>query len=233
MDILEKIPYKGIRKVIGQKMLESCSYPHTHDTVEVDMSAVILLRTKINKQGEHKLTFNDFVVKAVSQALQEVPIVNSSLVEKEIVVYQSINIGIITAVPGGLIAPVIKESQQKDIFEISKEAKKLSQKAKEGKLMPDDYSDGTFSISNVGMLNIDSFIPLLLPPQAALLGVANIKKRPIVVMEDGEDKIVIRPMMNSVISADHRILDGVPMAKFVNAVKRLLEDPNALLPDQT
>ena len=232
MDIQEKIPYKGIRKVIGKRMAESCTYPHTHDTVEVDMSVVMALRTEINEESEDKLTFNDFIIKAVSQSLQEVPVVNSSLIENEIIVYKSINIGVITAIPGGLIAPVIKESQEKDIFEISREIKVLAQKAKEGKLMPDDYSNGTFSISNVGMLDIDSFIPLLLPPQAALLGVANIKKRPVVVTKDGEDRIAIRPTMNIVISADHRILDGVPMAKFVNTVKKLLEKPNMLLPDQ-
>jgi pyruvate dehydrogenase E2 component (dihydrolipoamide acetyltransferase) len=229
MEILEKISYKGIRKIIGERMAVSNTYPNTYQTLAVDMDNVIKLRHTINEEREKKLSLNDFIVKAAAIAITHTPILNSALIEKEIVVYKDINIGVIAAVDKGLVAPVIKNTEQKSLFEIAKEGKELFKKARAGRLMPDDYAGGTFSISNVGMMGVDSFIPLSFPPQAAILGISSIRRIPAAVMVKGEEKVLVRPMMNIVLGADHRISDGVPMAKFNNELKALLEDPEKLL----
>ena len=229
MEVLQTIKYSGIRKRIGEKMIISCAMPHTFQILAVDITALDALRRKINAERDMKLTVTDFIVKACSIALQEVAIVNSALTDNIITVYKSCNIGVITAVEEGLVGPVIKEAQTKSLFEISDEAKTLFNKARDGTLMPEDYSDSTFTITNIGMLNIDSSIPLIFPPQAAILGVCTAKKRPVVIEEDGEDKIAVRLMMNLTLAGDHRIIDGVPIAKFLNSVRGMLENPEKLL----
>ena len=229
MNIKEVIPYKGVRKVIGQRMVTSFANPHHYQNVVIDMSKTMKLRKEINEKGDVKLSINDFVVKACAMAIERTPIMNSSLVEKEIQVYENINIGVIVAMDKGLMAPVLKDAQNKDIYTISSELNALYERARAGRLTAEDNSDSTFSISNVGMMDNNMFMPIMFPGQAAILGVSSIMKKPVVVEENGEDKIAIRPMMNITTAADHRILDGVPLAAFNKDVKYFLENPQELI----
>ena len=229
MNIRESIPYKGIRKIIGERMVKSFANPHHYQNVSIDMAACIAKRKEINAKGEVKLSLNDFVVRATAIALSRTPIMNSAMGEKEITVFDDINIAVIVAMDKGLMAPVLKNADKKDIYTISAELSALYEKARLGKLMPDDYSDSTFTISNVGMLKNELFMPIMFPNQAAILGVSAAIKKPVVIEEDGEDKIVVRPIMNITTAADHRIVDGVPLAAFNCDVKDLLEHPEQLV----
>ena len=230
MELLKTIPYKGIRKIIGEKMVVSHQMPVTSQTISVDMSKTTKLRAELNAQGTQKLSVNDFIIKAVAMAIEKTPLINSELSEGKILVYKPININVMAAIEGGLIAPVICDANIKTLAEISSEAKALFEKARAGKLMPEEYSGGTFSISNVGMMGTETFEPLIYPPQAAILGICATKMIPVAVQgQDGSYSMEIRPIMNIVLVADHRILDGVPMAQFLLDVKAGLEEPNSLL----
>lgn len=229
MKIKEIIPYKGIRKIIGQRMVTSFANPHHYQNVSIDMSATMAKRAELNAQGGKKLSINDFVVRATALALAKTPIMNAAMGEKEITVFDEINLSVIVAMDKGLMAPVLRNADQKDLYTISAELSELYEKARAGKLMPDDTAGSTFSISNVGMLKNELFMPIMFPNQAAILGVSAIIKKPVVIEEDGEDKIVIRPMMNITTAADHRIVDGVPLAAFNCDVKEMLENPELLL----
>ncbi len=147
----------------------------------------------------------------------------------QILVYSNYNISVMTASDKGLVAPVIKESEKKSIYQISEEMKALVEKANAGKLMPEDYAGGTFGVTNLGKLNSFDSVPLPQPPQPAIMAACTAKKMAVVVEgENGEDVIVPRVMMKLVIGGDHRILDGVPLASFLNDMKKLLEDPHSL-----
>ncbi|MHB1315135.1 MAG: 2-oxo acid dehydrogenase subunit E2 [Christensenellales bacterium] len=230
MELLKTIPYKGIRKIIGEKMVASHQMPVTLQTVSVDMSQTLKLRAELNTQGTPKLSVNDFIIKAAVLAIEKTPLVNSELSEGQVLVYKPVNINVMAAIEGGLIAPVIRNAQNKTLAEISLEAKELFEKARTGKLMPEEYAGGTFSITNVGMMGTETFQPLIYPPQAAILGVCATKMTPAAILgNDGSYTMEIRPMMNIVLVADHRILDGVPMAQFLRDVKGALEEPGLLL----
>jgi len=229
MNIRETIPYKGIRKIIGERMVKSFANPHHYQNVSIDMSKTIAKRKELNEKGDIKLSLNDFVVRAAAIALSKTPIMNSAMGEKEITVFEDINLGVVVAMDKGLMAPVLKNADKKDIYTISAELKELYEKARIGRLTPDDSSGSTFTISNVGMLKNELFMPIMFPNQAAILGVSAVIKKPVVIEENGEDKIVIRPMMNITTAADHRIVDGVPLATFNCDMKDLLENPEKLL----
>ena len=231
LEIAEVIPYKSIRRIIGKRMEASNATPQSYQGLYVDVTDLMEVRREVNATGEHpKLSFNDFVVAASVRALQNTPLANSAIVDKEIQIYKNINIGVIASTERGIIAPVLRDCQDKDIFQMSEEFKGLHKKAMDGTLMPDEYSKGTFSITNIGPLNADDSVPLLMPPQAACLAVCTSQRKPVVRVIDGEEQIVIRTMCKLVIDADHRILDGPPMAKILNDIKDALEDPRSLLP---
>ena len=230
LELLQTIPYKGLRKIIGEKMVVSHLLPVTSQTVSVDMSETIRLRAALNEKGRQKLSVNDFIIKAAAMAATKTPLVNSELCDGKILVYKPVNINVITAIEGGLIAPIIRNAQSKSLYDISLEAKTLFEKARTGKLMPEEYSGGTFSISNVGMLGTETFEPLIYPPQSAILGVCATKMTPVAIPDDnGNYCMEIRPIMNIVLVADHRILDGIPMAQFLRDMKGALEMPDSLL----
>ncbi len=229
-NIASTIPYKGVRKVIGRQMMIAQTYPLTYDAIDIDMTDLMVFRKKFNEEHGTRITINDFVIKAASLALQEVPIINSALSEDEktIEVYESCNISVMTASEKGLVAPVIKEAQTKSIFQISEEVKVLVEKANAGKLTMEEMSEGTFGVTNVGKLNVTLAIPMPQPPQPAILAIGVIEKRA-VVLNDGKDTIAARSMMTVNIGGDHRILDGVPLGQFVNSMKKFLEDPESLV----
>lgn len=231
IEVSQAIPYRGIRKSIGKRMEISGAYPMTYQGMYVDMTELLAYRKQVNAKKGVSLTVNDFIVKAVSLALQRTPIMNSAFNEdmSQILVYSNYNISVMTASDKGLVAPVIKESEKKSIYQISEEMKALVEKANAGKLMPEDYAGGTFGVTNLGKLNSFDSVPLPQPPQPAIMAACTAKKMAVVVEgENGEDVIVPRVMMKLVIGGDHRILDGVPLASFLNDMKKLLEDPHSL-----
>ena len=231
IEVSQAIPYRGIRKSIGKRMEISGAYPMTYQGMYVDVTELLAYRKQVNAKKGVSLTVNDFIVKAVSLALQRTPIMNSAFNEdmSQILVYSNYNISVMTASDKGLVAPVIKESEKKSIYQISEEIKALVEKANAGKLMPEDYAGGTFGVTNLGKLNSFDSVPLPQPPQPAIMAACTAKKMAVVVEgENGEDVIVPRVMMKLVIGGDHRILDGVPLASFLNDMKKLLEDPHSL-----
>ena len=231
IEVSQAIPYRGIRKSIGKRMEISGAYPMTYQGMYVDVTELLAYRKQVNAKKGVSLTVNDFIVKAVSLALQRTPIMNSAFNEdmSQILVYSNYNISVMTASDKGLVAPVIKESEKKSIYQISEEMKALVEKANAGKLMPEDYAGGTFGVTNLGKLNSFDSVPLPQPPQPAIMAACTAKKIAVVVEgENGEDVIVPRVMMKLVIGGDHRILDGVPLASFLNDMKKLLEDPHSL-----
>lgn len=228
--ISQTIPYKGMRKAVGKRMEISGAYPMSYQGIYVDVTELLEFRKKVNAERNIRLTVNDYIIKAASISLQRVPIMNSAFNEDmtEIQVYDSCNISVMTASEKGLVAPVLKNTQDKTIFQLSEEMKSLIEKANQGKLMPDDYSEGTFGITNIGKLNSYDSVPLPQPPQPAIMTACTAKKMP-VVLDDGKDTIAVRMMMKLVIGGDHRILDGVPLAQFINSMKDLIESPVSLL----
>lgn len=228
--ILSSTPYKGVRKIIGDKLAESkFTAPHLYFTDAVDTTNMTEFRKSLNAVSERKITVSDLLVYAAAKALQKYPQVNSSLVDGNIVCYKSANVGVAVAGNNGLIVPVIKNVQEKSLTQVSEENRDLVDRAKEGRLNPEEYSGGTFSISNLGMFGIDNFTAIINPPEAAILSISSVKKTPVVIEEDGEDKIVIRPMMNIQLSVDHRLIDGLLAASFVGYMKELLENPLKIL----
>ncbi|ADL08183.1 dihydrolipoamide acetyltransferase family protein [Thermosediminibacter oceani] len=224
------IPWAGMRKIISDKMVKTkAQVPHFYLTLEVDMGKALELREKLAPKIQElngvKLSINDILIKAAARALVEHPLVNSSAGEEGIVVKNRINIGLAVALDDGLIVPVIRDADKKGLVQISKETAELIKKAREGKLMPDDYLDGTFTISNLGMFDIEEFSAIINAPESAILAVGKIVKKPVVV----EDEIVVRPMMKLTLSCDHRVIDGALGAKFLRRIKQLLEDPVEML----
>jgi pyruvate dehydrogenase E2 component (dihydrolipoamide acetyltransferase) len=183
----------------------------------------------MNEVSERKITVSDILVYAASKALTKFPGINSSLVDGKIETYKSTNVGVAVAGDNGLIVPVIKNVQGKSLTKISEENRDLVDRAKEGKLKPEEYSGGTFSISNLGMFGIGNFTAIINPPESAILAVSSVRKTAVVVTENDEDKIVIRPMMNVQLTVDHRLIDGLLAAQFVAYLKELLENPLKIL----
>ena len=228
--ILSVTPYSGVRKIIGEKLAESkFTAPHLYFTDAVDTTNMTAFRKQLNEVSERKITVSDLLVYAAGKALQKYPQINSSLVDGNIICYKSANVGVAVAGDNGLVVPVIKNVQEKTLTDISAENRDLVDRAKVGRLKPQEYSDGTFSISNLGMFGIDNFTAIINKPESAILSVSSVRKKPIVIEEDGEDKIVIRPMMNIQLSVDHRVIDGLLAAQFVGYMKELLENPLKIL----
>lgn len=230
-EILEKVPYAGVRKVIGDRLSESkFTAPHLYFTQKVNMEDVIALRKKVNAAQVKKTSVTDFIARATVIALQKYPEMNSSLVGDTIIKYRSVNLGIAVASPTGLIVPNIKDSQNLSVVELSKVSTPLFEKAREGKLAIDEYSGGTFTISNLGMFGIENFTAIINPPEVGILSISSTKDEPFVVTkEDSSKEIQIKPMMNIQLTVDHRIIDGLLAAQFVTEIKKLLENPISLL----
>ena len=230
IEVRESIPYKGIRKAVGKHMEASLAIPLHYQGIYADVTDLLEFRKKVNEEHGSKVTVNDFIIRAVALSLQKTPIMNSSLNADKtaIEVYQPSNISVMTASEKGLVAPVIKDAQDKSVFQISEEMRELVSRANAGKLRPDDISGGTFGVTNIGKLNSYDSVPRPLPPQSSIMTACTAKKMA-VVLDDGKDTIAARMMMKLVIGSDHRVTDGVPLANFINDVKRYLEDPASLL----
>jgi pyruvate dehydrogenase E2 component (dihydrolipoamide acetyltransferase) len=224
----------NIRKVIARRLLESKqTVPHFYLSCEFNISKLQELRSVINQAAEfdtsgnpaYKVSVNDLIIKATAMALKKVPSANSSWSEDAILIYNNIDIAMAVAIDGGLITPIIKNADQKTIQEISFETKQLAKKAREGKLLPEEFQGGSFSISNLGMFGIDNFSAIVNPPQSCILAVARSVEKPIV--EHGQIKIA--SMMNVTLSSDHRAVDGAVGAEFLKALRHYIESPILML----
>ncbi len=226
LQVSKKIPLSGVRKVIAERMIESWhTAARVTQVMEVDMTEMIRFRQEKQKDWEAKgvhVTLNDVLIKVVSQALVEIPEINCSVKGQEIEVYKSVNMGIAVATERGLIVPVLKNASGKSLLEIAQESRTLVQRTQEGKIGPDDLKFGTFTITNLGAMGIDFFTPIINQPESAILGVGKIDQK--VRVLDG-DKIAIRSMMYLCFVFDHRVIDGVPAARFLGRVKEMLEHP--------
>ena len=218
----EEIPISQMRKTIANRLSESkFTSPHFYLNIEVEMDNLITSRKLLNAKNNIKISFNDILVKAVSMAIKKHPLINSSWFNTHIKVHKNINIGIAVSVENGLVVPVIKNADFKSFSEISKETNSFVEKAKENKLQPSDWDSNTFTISNLGMFGIDDFTAIINPPDACILAVGAIKERAIV--KNGN--IVTANIMRLTLSSDHRLVDGVVGAKFLNTLKDMLESP--------
>lgn len=230
-EILEEVPYAGVRKVIGDRLAESkFTAPHLYFTQKVNVEKLLDIRKQVNAVQEKKTSVTDYIARAVVMALQKYPDMNASLMGDTIVKYRSINLGIAVASPTGLIVPNLKDAQNMSVVEISKASAPLFDKAREGRLGVREYSGGTFTISNLGMFGIENFTAIINPPEVGILAVSATKDEPVVVVnETGGKEVAIKPMMNIQLTVDHRLIDGLLAAQFVMEVKALLEEPIRLL----
>lgn len=223
-------PLTGMRKIIAERLLLSKqTIPHFYLHVEVDTTRLMQLRKQVNSQAEaslgNKYSVNDFVVKALINACVRVPEVNASFNGDSIVQFANVGVSVAIAVEDGLVTPVVKEAQKKSLLQISQEIKDLATRAKAKKLKPNEFDNGTITISNLGAWGIESFDAIVNPPQAAILSVGGIVQKPVV--KEGE--LVVGQRMNLGLSCDHRVVDGAVAATFLNEVKRLIESPSLML----
>ena len=222
-------PASNMRATIARRLLEAkTTIPHFYLDIEVDAAPLLALREQLNaglaKDGV-KLSVNDFVLKAAAAALRAIPGVNTSWTGTGIQSHSAIHVSFAVAIEDGLITPVIRDTDGKTLFQISAEAKSLGGRAKDKKLQPAEFTGGTFCVSNLGMAGVDRFCAIINPPNAAILAVGTTVKKPVV----KDDEIVIGQRMTLTLSCDHRVVDGLLGAKFLNAVKAHLESPSLLL----
>jgi pyruvate dehydrogenase E2 component (dihydrolipoamide acetyltransferase) len=223
------VPLNKLRAAIGRRMVAAKQQlPHFYVTHEYDMGPVIALRKQLNgmlAEGGEKLSVNDFIVKAVALALRQYPNLNASLGDEEIIQHGQVNVGVAVAVEGGLLTVVNRDTDRKSLRLISIETKTMVSRAREGKVRPDDIEGSTFSVSNLGMFDVEHFIAIINPPEAAILAVGSARQVPVV--ENGEIKAGWR--MKATISVDHRVSDGVEAAQFMAALATYLEEPLRLM----
>ena len=229
-DIGKRIPYTGMRKIIGDRLSQSkFTAPHVYFTTSMDMSKIQKLTDSFKKTSTPNISINDFIVFAVAKVLSEQPKINCSLIGEEIIYHKDINIGVAVALKEGLIVPVVRNADKKSLLILSREIKGFIKLSRKGKLLPDDYKEGTFTVSNLGMYGIEQFTSIINPPEAAILAVGAVKKEPIVIEEESKDKLEICPIAKFTLSVDHRLVDGVIAAKFLNQLKYYLESPEVLI----
>jgi pyruvate dehydrogenase E2 component (dihydrolipoamide acetyltransferase) len=222
----QDVPVSSMRKAIAKRLSESMfGAPHFYVTVEIDMDAAVALREQLLKGENVKVSFNDLVIKACAKALTRFPMINSSWGGDKITTRADVHVGVAVAIPDGLITPVIRNADRKAVTEISREVKELAGRAKEKKLKPEEFMGSTFTISNLGMLDVTSFTAIINPPESAILAVGAVRKVPVVA---GDDSIRVGHRMQVTLSSDHRVVDGALAAQFLGDVRRLLENPVSL-----
>jgi len=212
--VREIIPMVGVRKTTAERLsLSARTAPHSTVVMEVGMNNAAQIHR------ETRLSYTEMLVKAVASALREHRIMNASLDGEQIKVFEDVNVGVAVAAEKGLIVPVIRNADEKSLTEISSVLQTLVEKARRGELTKDDVSGGTFTITNLGMFGVDVFIPIINPPETAILGVGRVVEKPVAV----DRQVTVRPMMQLSLAYDHRIVDGAPAAQFLQAVKKILE----------
>lgn len=223
-----ELPNNNIKKVVARRLLESKqSVPHFYLTVDCQIDGLLEARAQLNDaaKGKYKLSVNDFVVKAVAMALQKYPAANVAWTDDAVLQYRHSDISVAVATANGLITPIIKKAETKGLEQISAEVKELAGRAKEGKLKPEEFQGGTFSISNLGMFGVKDFQAIINPPQACILAVGAGIEQPVV--KDGG--IMIGTVMSVTLSVDHRAVDGAIGAEFLQVFKQYIENPVSML----
>jgi len=216
-----------MRKTIAQRLQESKTFiPHFYVTQEIDADPLFVTREQL-KNGGIKISFNDFIVRGCALALREHPEINSGFnsVNSTLIRFKTIDISIAVSLPAGLITPIVRHADYKNVGQLAAEIKELAARAKEGKLMREEYMGGSFTVSNLGMFGISEFSGIINPPQAALLAIGGIEEKPVV----KAGNIVPGKTMRLTLSADHRVIDGADGAKFMKTLQKLLENPSLLL----
>ncbi len=229
-EIIE-IPLTAMRRTIARRLSQSMqSAPHFYVTSVIDTGKLAELRKQINAYAASdpspvKVSFNDLIIKAVARSLVKMPQVNVSFAEDKLLQKKSVHIGMAVALEQGLIVPIIHNADRIGILDIARESQRLAEVARTGKLRPEEFSGGTFTVSNLGMFDVESFTAVINPPESAILAIGSITPTPVVV--DGQ--VVVRDRMKVTLSSDHRAIDGATAARFLQEVKRLLEEPFGLL----
>jgi len=226
-----RIQLSGMRKIIAQRLVESLGpVPHFYLTIEINAAPLMAAREELKSAGEGadtaKITVNDFVLKAAVQAAVKVPRVNASFDGDAIVQYADVDLGIAVAIEDGLLTPVIRAAQNKSLREISEQVKDLASRARNKRMKPEEFQGGTFTVSNLGGMGIDSFSAVINPPQGFILAIGKVSKVPVI--DDG-DQIVVGRRMSITMSCDHRVVDGALGAEYLKELRHLLENPALLL----
>jgi pyruvate dehydrogenase E2 component (dihydrolipoamide acetyltransferase) len=226
------VPLSTMRRVIARRLTESKQQvPHFYLTVDCEIDKLLAGRAALNAKspdkgpGAFKLSVNDFVIKAVAVALRQVPAANASYSDDGLLMWDNVDVSVAVAIPGGLITPIVRNADAKGLAQISNEMKDLAGRAKDGKLKPEEFQGGTFSISNLGMFGIKEFGAVINPPQGAILAIGAGEQRPVV----RNGALAIATVMSCTLSVDHRVIDGAVAAEFLAAFKRIVEDPLAML----
>ncbi len=227
------VPHSSVRKVIARRLTEAKStIPHFYVSMDVEIDALIELMNKLNAKSPprehadwHFITINDLVIKAAAATLRKVPAVNASWTDDAMVLYDDVDISVAVSIPDGLITPIVRKADQKGLLTISREMKDMAGRARAGKLRPEEFQGGGFSISNMGMFGVTSFSAIINPPQSAILAVGAGAKRPVV----RDDAVTIATVMTVTLSVDHRVVDGALAATWLKAFKTIVEDPLSLM----
>jgi pyruvate dehydrogenase E2 component (dihydrolipoamide acetyltransferase) len=226
------VPNSSMRKVIARRLSESkATVPHFYVTMDIEIDALLKLRADLNARapkdgpGAFKLSVNDLVIKAAARVLRMMPAVNATWTDEAILQYHDVDISVAVSIPDGLITPIVRKADQKGLAAISNEMKDLAARAKTGKLKPEEFQGGGFSISNMGMFGVKDFAAIVNPPQAGILAVSAGQQRPVV--KDGA--LAIATVMTCTLSVDHRAVDGALAAEWIAAFKAVVEDPLSLM----
>lgn len=226
---MEKVPLSMMRKTIARRLVESTSTaPHFYLTISINMGPLLAWRkaTLAKISEAEKFSVNDLIVFLVSRALRKHPNINASWQNDFIAQYNSVHLGVAVALPAGLVTPVVRHADKLTLVQIAQKNRELIKLARDGKLQPDDYAGGTFTISNLGMSGIEEFTAIINPPQAAILAVGSTVATPVV---DDEGEITVEQRMRVTLSCDHRVIDGAQGAEFLKTLKSYFEDPMACL----
>ncbi|MCZ8147999.1 MAG: pyruvate dehydrogenase complex dihydrolipoamide acetyltransferase [Roseomonas sp.] len=226
------VPHSTMRKVIARRLSESKqTVPHFYVSMDIELDALLALRGQLNAAspkdgaGAFKLSVNDMIIKAAAVTLRRLPKVNASWTEDATLLYDDVDISVAVSIPDGLITPIVRKADQKGLVAISSEMKDLAARAKSGKLKPEEFQGGGFSISNMGMYGVRDFAAIITPPQAGILAVSAGEQRPVV--KDGA--LAIATVMTCTLSVDHRIVDGALAAEWIAEFKRIVENPLSLM----
>ena len=226
-----RIQLSGMRKIIAQRLVESLGpVPHFYLTIDINAGPLMEAREELKSAGEGadaaKITVNDFVLKAAVMAAVKVPRVNASFDEDAILLYADVDLGVAVAIEDGLLTPVIRAAQDKSLREISALAKDLANRARNKRMKPEEFQGGTFTVSNLGGLGVDSFSAVINPPQGFILAVGKVTKSPMV---DDSDQVMVGHRMSITMSCDHRVIDGALGAEYLKELRHLLENPALLM----
>ncbi len=215
------VPLNRLQKITAERMLRSKrEIPCFYLTVRADVTDMVELRTKLNQASDVKISYNDFITKAVATGLEKYPIMTGQLEGQAIKLASSINIGLAISVPDGLVAPILKDVNKKDVKQIARDSQALVERARSNKLAPTDLEGGCITVSNLGAAGIDSFIPIVVPGQCSILGIGRITDT--CVPDNGN--IMVRKLMNITLSVDHKVANGAYAAQFLDFTRKLLED---------